>query len=259
MGNENTPFLQMKGIVKKFGALTAVDRVDLEVDKGEVLALVGENAAGKSTLIKVLTGIHDQDEGDIFIDGEKVEINKRKDAQNFGIEAVYQDLALVNQLDVPGNLFLGKEPSKKILGGFFEVIDNKKMEEQSKTILKENLNMEIENFNDPVINHSGGQQQSIAIGRALASKCELVVMDEPTASLGVEEIEMTFDIVRNLKKNNVGVIFISHNLEHVFEVCDKVLVMRMGERVAYKDIEDASKEELVKLMVHGTERKEETA
>ena len=258
MSNNDTPFLKMKGIVKRFGALTAVDNVDLAVDRGEVLALVGENAAGKSTLIKVLTGVYQADQGEIFIEGDKVEINNRKDSQKFGIEAVYQDLALVPQLDVPGNLFLGKEPSKKILGGLFKVIDNKKLEEQTRDILKDNLNMEIENFNDPVINHSGGQQQSIAIGRALASECDLIVMDEPTASLGVEEIDMTFEIVRRLKQNNVAVIFISHNLEHVFEVCDKVLVMRMGERVGYMDIEDATRERLVSLMVHGRYEEEKS-
>ena len=247
--SENAPLIEMKGIVKRFGALTAVDHVDLKIESGEVMALVGENAAGKSTLIKVLTGIYEMDAGEIFYKGEKVDINCRDDSKQLGIEAVYQNLALVEQLDVPGNLFLGKEPKKKIFGGLITLIDNKKMAEESKKILKEKMGMEIENFNDPITNHSGGQQQSIAIGRAIASDCEVVVMDEPTASLGVEEIERTFEIVKNLQKNNIAVIFISHNLEHVFEVCDSIFVMRMGKRVAYMRKEEADKEEIVKLMV----------
>ena len=237
----------MKNIIKDFGGLRALDNVDLSINPGEVLGLVGENAAGKSTLIKILTGVYSKTGGDIIWEGQKVEINNRADSLNLGIDAIYQNLGLVETLNVPENLFLGKELDKKVLG--ISVLDNKKMEQESRRFIKEIIGLDIKNLNDPVINLSGGQRQSVAIGRAIYWDAKMVIMDEPTASLGVEEVFKTFEIIRNLKKNNTAVIFICHNLEHIFEVVDKIMVLRAGKRVGFSDVNEADKQEIVSLMV----------
>jgi len=241
------PLLEMKNIIKDFGGLRALDNVDLSINPGEVLGLVGENAAGKSTLIKILTGVYSKTGGDIIWEGQKVEINNRADSLNLGIDAIYQNLGLVETLNVPENLFLGKELDKKVLG--ISVLDNKKMEQESRRFIKEIIGLDIKNLNDPVINLSGGQRQSVAIGRAIYWDAKMVIMDEPTASLGVEEVFKTFEIIRNLKKNNTAVIFICHNLEHIFEVVDKIMVLRAGKRVGFSDVNEADKQEIVSLMV----------
>ncbi len=246
MSNQK-PLLEMKNIIKDFGGLRALDNVDLSINPGEVLGLVGENAAGKSTLIKILTGVYSKTGGDIIWEGQKVEINNRADSLNLGIDAIYQNLGLVETLNVPENLFLGKELDKKVLG--ISVLDNKKMEQESRRFIKEIIGLDIKNLNDPVINLSGGQRQSVAIGRAIYWDAKMVIMDEPTASLGVEEVFKTFEIIRNLKKNNTAVIFICHNLEHIFEVVDKIMVLRAGKRVGFSDVNEADKQEIVSLMV----------
>jgi len=250
--NNRMPLLEMRGIVKDFGGLRAVDNVDLVLYPGEVLGLVGENAAGKSTLIKVLTSIYPKTAGEIYWEGEKVEIKNRADSMKMGIAAIYQNLGLVETLNVPENLFIGQELMKKILNLSF--LDNKKMERDSLRFIKENIGLEIENYRDPVITLSGGQRQAVAIARAIYWNAKLVIMDEPTASLGAEEVQKAFEIVHRLKKNNTAVIFICHNLEHVFEVADKIIVMRRGKRVGFMNIKDADKQEIVSLK-QGLEKK----
>lgn len=245
--NSQVSLLEMKGMVKDFGGLRAVDHVDLVLYRGEVLGLVGENAAGKSTLIKMLTGIYSKTAGEIYWEAEKVEINNRADAMKLGIDAIYQNLGLVETLNVSENLFLGKELRKRVLG--LSILDNKKMEKESMRFIKEIMGLDIENYRNPVINLSGGQRQAVAIARAIYREAKLVVMDEPTASLGVEEVLKVFEIVRGLKKNNTAVIFICHNLEHVFEVADKIMVLRRGIREGFMDIKDANKQEIISLMV----------
>ncbi len=246
MSNQK-PLLEMKNIVKDFGGLRALDNVNLTINPGEVLGLVGENAAGKSTLIKIMTGVYSKTGGDIIWEGQKVEINNRADSLKLGIDAIYQNLGLVETLNVPENLFLGKELNKKVLG--ISLLDNKKMEQESRRFIKEIIGLDIKNFNDPVVNLSGGQRQSVAIARAIYWDAKLVIMDEPTASLGVEEVFKTFEIINNLKKNNTAVIFICHNLEHIFEVVDKIMVLRAGKRMGFMDIKEAVKQEIVSLMV----------
>lgn len=245
--NKQTPLLEMKGMVKDFGGLRAVDNADLVLNSGEVIGLVGENAAGKSTLIKILTGVYVKTDGEIYWEGRRVEINSRADSLKLGIGAIYQNLGLVETLNVPENLFLGKELKKKLLG--ITILDNRKMERESQSFIKETIGLNITNYRDPIINLSGGQRQAVAIARAIYWDAKLMVMDEPTASLGVEEVLKAFEIVHNLKKNNTAVIFICHNLEHVFEVADKIMVMRAGKRVGFIDIKDADKQEIVSLMV----------
>ncbi len=245
--NKQAPLLEMKGIVKDFGGLRAVVNVDLVLNSGKVLGLVGENAAGKSTLIKILTGVYTKTAGEIYWEGQKVELKSRADSLKLGIDAIYQNLGLVETLNVPENLFLGKELKKKMLG--ITILDNKKMERESRRFLKETIGLDITNYRDPIINLSGGQRQAVAIARAIYWDANLVIMDEPTASLGVEEVLKTFEIVHNLKRNNTAVIFICHNLEHVFEVADKIMVLRAGKRVGFMDVKNADKQEIVSLMV----------
>lgn len=245
--NKQAPLLEMKGIVKDFGGLRAVDDVDLVLNSGEVLGLVGENAAGKSTLIKILTGVYSKTAGEIYWEGQRVEINSRADSLKLGVDAIYQNLGLVETLNVPENLFLGKELTKKLLG--ITILDNRKMAQESRRFIKETVGLNIAKFWERIINLSGGQRQAVAIARAIYWDARLVIMDEPTASLGVEEIRKTFKIVNNLKKNNTAVLFICHNLEHVFEVADKIMVMRTGKRVGFMDIKDADKQQIVSLMV----------
>lgn len=239
--------MEMKGIVKDFGGLRAVDNANLVLNSGEVLGLVGENAAGKSTLIKILTGVYAKTAGEIYWEGQKTEINSRADSLKLGIDAIYQNLGLVEMLNVPENLFLGKELKKKLLG--ITILDNRKMERESQRFIKETIGLDITNYKDPIINLSGGQRQAVAIARAIYWDAKLVIMDEPTASLGVEEVLKTFEIVHNLKRNNTAVIFICHNLEHVFEVADKIMVLRAGKGVGFMDVKDADKQEIVSRMV----------
>ncbi len=243
------PTIEMKGIVKNFGGLRALDHVDLELWPGECLALVGENGAGKSTLIKVLSGIHRADEGRILMDGHEVTIQSRQEAKALGIEAVYQDLALVDTLDSSANLFLGNELTIPILGRFFRILDNRKMYREAQNILKERLGIDLEGRKDPVINLSGGERQSIAIGRAIYQNARVLIMDEPTSSLGVEEAARTFGLVRKMKEAGVAVLWISHNMEHIFAVADRMLVLRGGKRVGERKRDETTKTEIVGLIV----------
>lgn len=251
--NDKKPLLEMRGIVKEFGGLRAVDNVNLVLYPGEILGLVGENAAGKTTLIKILTGIYTKTAGEIYWEGQKVEIKNRADSLKLGIDAIYQDLGIVEMMNVPENVFLGKELKKKLLG--ITILDNRKMERESWRFIKETIGLDITNYRDPIINLSGGQRQAVGIARAIYWNAKLVVMDEPTASLGVEEVFKTFEIMRNLKKNNTTVIFVCHNLEQIFEITEKIMVMRQGKMVGFMDIKDSDKQEIVRLMV-GLDKKE---
>ncbi len=243
------PLIEMKGIVKNFGGLRAVDHVDLEVWSGECLALVGENGAGKSTLIKVLSGIYRADEGHILMDGKEVTIQSRQEAKALGIDAVYQELALVDTLDASANVFLGNELTIPILGRFFQILDNRKMYRKAQNVLKERLGINLEGRKDPVFNLSGGERQSIAIARAIYQEAKVLIMDEPTSSLGVEEVARTLSLVHKMKAAGVAVIWISHNLDHVFTVADRILVLRGGKRVGVRQRDQTTKTEIVGLIV----------
>ena len=246
---EGRPIVEMKGIVKDFGGLRAVDHVDLELYPGECLALVGENGAGKSTLIKVLTGIYRPDGGRIVVDGDEITIHSRREAKALGIEAVYQELALVDTLDASANVFLGNELTIPILGRFFHILDNRRMYREAQNVLKERLGINLEGRKDPVFNLSGGQRQSIAIARAIYQEAKVLIMDEPTSSLGVQEAARTFDLVRKATATGVAVIWISHNLEHIFAVADRILVLRGGKLVGVRKCDETTKTEIVGLIV----------
>jgi len=248
---EATPLLAMSGISKSFGGLRALIDVDLELRHGEVLAIVGDNGAGKSTLIKVLTGIYPPDAGEIRIEGRPVAINSRRDSMDSGVAVVYQNLGLVDSLPAPANVFLGMEPVRRVLGIPF--IDNAAMRARTIEILRERVGVDLPNIDDPTLSYSGGQRQAVAIARAVnATDLKVLVMDEPTAALGPEETRNTLNLIRSVRDRGIAVIFVSHNLHHVFAVCDRVQVMRGGRRVGVADVKSASRRDVLGMIV-GTE------
>ncbi len=248
------PLLELSRITKRFGGLCALADVDFVIHPGEVVALVGENGAGKSTLIKVITGIHPPEGGSIRFRGEPVEIRNRRDSQVLGIEVLYQELSLVGVMNAAQNVFLGKELTKSYLG-LFELLDNERMRIEAERILLEQLGMDFKGRWEPIFQMSGGQRQAIALARAIYAKASLVILDEPMASLGVEEVERTINIVKRLRDADVAVIVISHNLEHVFAVADRLVVLRRARKVGDAPKGAITPEEAIALMVGRLEEK----
>jgi len=234
------PLLELKGITKSFGAVQALDGVDFEVYRGEVVGLVGDNGAGKSTLVKCISGIFPIDAGEIRFEGKPVVINGPKDVAKLGIETVYQDLALCDNLDVVQNLYLGREKT----GGLFNFMDEATMEKRSSDVLK-GLSVKIPYVRTHIASLSGGQRQSVAVARAVMWNSKLVLLDEPTAALGVAQTRMVLDLILNLKKQGLGVVVISHNLADVFKVVDRMVVLRLGRRVGTFYPKTSSNEQIV--------------
>jgi len=245
------PLVKMVGISKSFGGLKALDRVNFEVYRGEVLGLVGDNGAGKSTLIKILTGAYLPDEGEIFIEGKRVHFREPRDAEKVGIAAIYQDLALVPTLNAPGNMFLGRELMRPVLGQAIKLLDRTRMLQETRDLLKERLRMEISDLSRPVHVLSGGQQQAIAIARALYAQAKILIMDEPTSALGAKGREELFRLIHQLKTEQVSIIIISHNLVHVFAVSDRIIVLRNGQRIGDRITSESNRKEIVHLIVGG--------
>ena len=224
--NSKIPILQTKGIYKSFGHVQALENVDIDLFSSEVVALIGDNGAGKSTLIKIISGIYKKDSGEVFYKGEKVEINVPKDAvEKAGISTVYQDLALVEVQDVGVNIYLNIEPT---FFGFF--INYKKLYRNAEKLI-EDLKIDLPSVKVNVSELSGGQRQGVAIARALARGREIFILDEPTAALGVEQQKNINNLILKLKEDKKTVLLISHNLEHVFEVADRLIILRRGEKV----------------------------
>jgi len=247
MMDKNTPLLEVKDIVKRFGGLVAVNRVSMEIYPGEVVGLLGDNGAGKSTLIKVISGVYQPDEGEIYFEGEKVKINNPMDAIKLGIETLYQDLALAENLNVYSNIFLGREKVKSLLG-MIPVLDHEYMMEESRTVLS-HLGIEIPSLKNRIKNLSGGQRQSVAISRSVYWNAKLLILDEPTAALGVTEQKKVLDLVRTLSSQGVAVIIISHQLYDVFQVAHRLVVLRRGEKVGERLTKETNSDEIVGLMV----------
>ena len=243
--------LEVNTISKRFGGVKALDRVSIKLNEGEVLALAGDNGAGKSTLIKIISGVYTSDEGEISFNGRKILNNNPNYSRNLGIETIYQDLALADNLDVPSNIFLGREPIKKSLK-FLHRLDRNFMYEQSVDVL-ESLKIEIpvSSLNQPVASLSGGQRQAIAISRAIYWNAKILIMDEPTAALGVPEQRKVLELIDTLKKSSIGIIFISHNLNDIFSASDSICVLRQGKKVCEKMISQTNKDEIVSYMVRG--------
>lgn len=241
-----TPVLALRGVSKRFGAVQALTDVELEVHAGEVVALVGDNGAGKSTLVKTIAGVHPIDEGVIEWEGNPVSINKPHDAQGLGVATVYQDLALCDNLDVVGNLYLGRELLRR------GIIDEVTMEKNSRELLS-TLSIRIPSVRIPIASLSGGQRQVVAIARALIGDPKVVILDEPTAALGVEQTAQVLDLVERLRERNLGVILISHNMADVKAVADTVNVLRLGKNNGSFPVKDTSQETIIAAITGATD------
>ena len=239
--------LRMDGVSKHYGSVTALQKVSLALNLGEVLGLVGDNGAGKSTLMKILSGAIPADEGQICLDGKAVRIENPQDARNLGIETIYQTFALVGNLPIYLNIFLGRYRVKRILGGLIKILDEKRMEKESGEILQ-NLKIHFNSVREKVDHLSGGQRQAVAIGRALFFNPRIIIMDEPTSGLAVKEVEQIHDIIRDFKTKGVSIIFITHRLQSIFAVADRVMVLRGGQNAMDKRIPETTLEEVVRAM-----------
>ncbi len=247
--------LEVQSLTKRFGGLVAVDHMDMQVYPGEVVGLLGDNGAGKSTLIKMVSGVYHPDEGRIFFQGKEVRIVSPMDALELGIETLYQDLALAENLDAYSNIFLGRERTKPFLV-LFKVLDHETMREESKKVLNR-LEIEIPSLHNQIKTLSGGQRQAVAIGRSIYWNAKLLIMDEPTAALGVHEQRKVLDLVRLLRSQNIPIIVISHQLYDIFSVTDRLVIMRRGKKVAERITKDTNPDEVVGLIT-GSEEVERT-
>jgi D-xylose transport system ATP-binding protein len=237
--NGQVPLLQLKNISKRFGAVQALTDVDFEVYPGEVVALVGDNGAGKSTLVKTIAGINLADSGEILFEGRPVHITGPNDVARLGIATVYQDLALCDNLDVVANLYLGREQA-----GGLGPLDEVSMEKRANEVLR-GLSVRIPSVRIPIASLSGGQRQSVAVARSVMWQSKVVLLDEPTAALGVAQTRQVLDLIKRLREQGLGVVVISHNLADVFEVADRVIVLRLGRRVATFDVRNVNREQVV--------------
>jgi D-xylose transport system ATP-binding protein len=245
----DAPLLELRGVSKSFGSVQALTDVDFEVRRGEVMALVGDNGAGKSTLIKCVAGIHGMDEGVIRFDGQPVSISSPKEAAKLGIEVVYQDLALCDNLDVVQNMYLGREENHWLM------LREPPMEAKTRETLKSLAVTTIRSIRQPVATLSGGQRQSVAVARAVMWNSRLVILDEPTAALGVSQTEQVLALVKRLAENGLAVVLISHNLHDIFEVADRITVLRLGRDVGIYDRTATTQTEVVHAITAGTPTK----
>jgi ABC-type sugar transport system ATPase subunit len=245
---QETLLLEARRVNKSFGGLRALRDVDLDIRRGEIMALVGDNGAGKSTLIKVLSGAMAPDAGEIRIDGRAVTLASPNDATALGIETVHQSLGLVDELDVPQNVFLGRELMRRVLG--VPVLDKAEMRRRTVTLL-ENFAIGLPTLNEPVRRLSGGQRQTIAISRLLLGEPRLLIMDEPMAALGVDEGGKVLALVERLRERGLTTLIISHNLEHVFKLADRIAVMKNGAMVGIVRTSDVSRDRIVRMITFG--------
>ncbi|AUY53087.1 ATP-binding cassette domain-containing protein [Streptomyces sp. CB01881] len=242
------PVIQARGLVKRYGHVTAIDGADFDLLPGEVLAVIGDNGAGKSSLIKALTGAVTPDEGEIRLNGEVIRFNGPQDARAHGIETVYQDLAVAASMDIASNMFLGRELRRPgPLGSVLRMLDKKRMREEAAAHMAD-LKIGLRSLTQPVETLSGGQRQAVAVARSVAWARSVVVMDEPTAALGVKESGQVLDLIRRVRDKGLPVILISHNMPHVFEIADRIHVHRMGRREALIKPSDYSMAEVVAIM-----------
>ncbi|MET3808789.1 simple sugar transport system ATP-binding protein [Nakamurella sp. UYEF19] len=242
-----TPILEARGLSRSFGHVRALDGADFDINPGEVVALIGDNGAGKSTMVKALSGNLQLDDGEIFFEGKPIEMTNPQQVSDLGIEVVYQDLALAPHLDPAQNVFLGRElPAKGILGKF-GFMDNKEMRRRARISFDE-LGATVRSLTTPVGSMSGGQRQGIAIARAIAWASKVVFLDEPTAALGVVQTKNVLETIKRVRDRGIAIVLISHSMPHVLEVSDRVQVMRLGRRVTTIQTKDASVEQLVGAM-----------
>ncbi|MEQ1951627.1 ATP-binding cassette domain-containing protein [Mesorhizobium yinganensis] len=249
MNNAAQPLLEINDLSKHFGAVQALRDFSMVVRPGEVVALAGDNGAGKTTLIKAISGVYRPSSGEIRLKGEPVSFSTPQEARDRGIETIYQDLALADNLSIGANIFLGREPMRKAFG-FLPVLDRKKMADAARDTMAL-LDFHVSRMEAPVSNFSGGQRQAVAIGRAVYWNAQILIMDEPTAALGVPEQRKVISLIHQLKAQGRGVIFISHNLQDIFAVSDRIIVLRRGITAGERRISETTHDEVVKLMVGG--------
>jgi D-xylose transport system ATP-binding protein len=239
------PLVEMRDISIAFGGIRAVDHASIDLFPGEVVGLLGHNGAGKSTLIKVLSGAYKRDAGDIFVAGEKAEINNPRDAKKYGIETIYQTLALADNVDAAANLFLGRELKTR-----WGTLDDVAMEAETRQVMGR-LNPRFRRFKEPVMRLSGGQRQSVAIARAIHFNARILIMDEPTAALGPQETAQVGELVKQLKAEGIGIFLISHDIHDVFELADRVCVMKNGQVVGTARTSDVTQDEVLGMIILG--------
>jgi D-xylose transport system ATP-binding protein len=253
-GASTAPTLELRGVSKSFGVVQALSDVEFEVRAGEVMALVGDNGAGKSTLIKSIAGIHSIDSGEIFFEGQEVHIHGPKDAARLGIEVVYQDLALCDNLDVVQNMYLGREAHD-----FIQRLNEPTMEQKTVETMRSLSVTTLRSVRQRVASLSGGQRQSVAVARAVMWNSKVVILDEPTAALGVAQTRQVLDLVKRLREQGLGVVLISHNLVDVFEVSDRITVLRLGRNVGVYERAQTSQGEIVQAITFGSTGPEESS
>ncbi|WP_299678328.1 ATP-binding cassette domain-containing protein [uncultured Roseobacter sp.] len=240
-----TPLCEMRDISIAFGGVRAVDGVSIHVNPGEVVGLLGHNGAGKSTLIKILSGAYKADSGEIYVEGQRVTITSPRDARRYNIETIYQTLALADNLDAASNLFLGRE-----LTNWMGFVDDDRMEAETRKIMAR-LNPNFRKIKEPVSALSGGQRQSVAIARAVYFNAKILIMDEPTAALGVHETQMVADLIQELKKQGLGIFLISHDTREMLELCDRVSVMKNGRLIGTERVEDVTEDDILSMIIMG--------
>ena len=243
------PLLTARGLVKRYGRVTALDHADFDLYPGEVLAVIGDNGAGKSSLIKAISGAVHPDEGEIMLDGKPINFRSPMEARDAGIETVYQNLALSPALSIADNMFLGRELRKPgIAGSLFRMLDRKTMEKLARDKLTELGLMTIQNISQTVETLSGGQRQGVAVARAAAFGSKVIIMDEPTAALGVKESRRVLELIQDVKKRGLPIVLISHNMPHVFEVADRIHIHRLGKRLTVIDPKEHTMSDAVAFM-----------
>ena len=243
------PLLTARGLVKRYGRVTALDNADFDLYPGEILAVIGDNGAGKSTLIKAISGAINPDEGEIRLNGKMIHFRSPMEARDAGIETVYQNLALSPALSIADNMFLGREIRKPgLLGGWFRMLDRPAMEKRAREKLTELGLMTIQNIGQAVETLSGGQRQGVAVARAAAFGSKVVIMDEPTAALGVKESRRVLELILDVKKRGLPIVLISHNMPHVFEVADRIHIHRLGRRLTVIDPKEYTMSDAVAFM-----------
>ncbi|WP_271898850.1 ATP-binding cassette domain-containing protein [Candidatus Phyllobacterium onerii] len=243
------PILTARGLVKRYGRVTALDHADFDLYPGEVLAVIGDNGAGKSSLIKAISGAVRPDEGEMTLEGKTIHFRSPMEARDAGIETVYQNLALSPALSIADNMFLGREIRKPgVLGNWFRMLDRKAMEKKARDKLTELGLMTIQNISQAVETLSGGQRQGVAVARAAAFGSKVVIMDEPTAALGVKESRRVLELIQDVKKRGLPIVLISHNMPHVFEVADRIHIHRLGKRLTVINPTDYTMSDAVAFM-----------
>ncbi len=245
MDQQRTPLVEMKDISISFGGVRAVDSASIDLYPGEVVGLLGHNGAGKSTLIKILSGAYRRDSGEIYVNGEPAEISNPRDAKNYGIETIYQTLAVADNVDAAANLFLGRE-----LQTPWGTLDDVAMEARAREVMGR-LNPNFKRFKDPVRLLSGGQRQSVAIARAILFNARILIMDEPTAALGPQETVQVGELIKELKRSGIGIFLISHDIHDVFDLADRITVMKNGQVVGHANTADVTKDEVLGMIILG--------